>query len=152
MDWLTVLVFVTQLYTISLLRGKENSPRKQKYNLMLRLKNLGDVEPIPAVNSQVEIKFASALLDLYRKNNQTPKITEGEWITTGKWKELGGGTPENYRRVMDKWSTERIVGRASQAKNAQNILLQGWVSKLKNKTSPALPQQDATPKQAEMRH
>jgi hypothetical protein len=140
MDYGWIIVFITQLYTINLLRGRESSTRKKKYNLMLRLKNLGEVQPIPAVNPQVEINFSSTLLNMYRQDMRTPKITEGEWIVTGKWKELGGGTPENYRRVMDKWSTERIVGRASQAKNAQNILLQGWVSKLKNKTPPALPQ------------
>lgn len=151
MDYGWVIVFITQLYTIKLLRGNEKSTRKQKYNLMPRLINLGDVEPIPAVDLQAEINYAAALLDIYRKENRTPVITEGEWIVTGKWKALGGGKPENLRRLHDKWNTERIVERASQAKNAAWILSRGWVSKLKRKTAPALPQQETPTKRAETR-
>lgn len=151
MDYGWIIVFITQLYTINLLRGKEKTPRKQKYNLMPRLINLGEVEPIPAVDIQVEINYASALLDIYRRDNRTPSITEGEWIVTGKWKDLGGGKPENLRRIHDKWNTERIVERASQAKNAAWILSRGWVSKLRRKIAPALPQQETPLKQAETR-
>jgi len=131
MDFGDLLTLLAQLYTILLLRKRDVSPRK-KYNLMPRLVNLGSVAPIPAVNTDVEIAFAFALLQMYRKN-EIIKLTEGEWVTNGKWKTLGGGKPQNFRDLLDKWNTERIVERASQAKNAAWILSRGWVSKLKKK-------------------
>ena len=131
---------ITLLKILISLQDKNVLPRlspKLKYNqVVLRLRNMGEVKPVPALDPDVEIRFARALLIAPKG---TIKLTEAEWILTGRWKELGGGAPVNFRKVMDKWSVEKIVYRSNPGvKKSTYVLARDWRGRLKAKLpSPA---------------
>lgn len=77
------------------------------------IRNMGEVKPVPDVPDWMMERFVSALLREIEVAHSMDdvKLTEPVWINGGKWKDLVGGTPKQFRACMDRLETMKIVTR-----------------------------------------
>jgi len=90
---------------------------KRQFSLMVprrKLRNLGEVKPIPDVDDIILRKFARVLLQEIGQaaGIEDVKLTEPVWLVGGKFKEQIGGSPAQFKACMERLEAERIVTRA----------------------------------------
>lgn len=125
------LVIVAFLFAVAwMLDGKptltnilpkiNNYARRGVYELGVRLqkpkkiKNLGQTPVTPDVDGIILRKFVRVLLQEIGQSVdiEAVKLTEPVWVAGGKFKELIGGSPAQFRACMDRLEAERVVTRA----------------------------------------
>jgi hypothetical protein len=113
--------------SIRLLGGIAKRQFSQVVPRLRKVKNMGEVKPVPDIPLELERRLARAVLDLFQKGADI-KLTEAYWL--GRW----GGSPVQFRALMERWEAERIVERVNpDAANSTRRLARGAIGKLKAK-------------------
>jgi len=78
-----------------------------------KLRNLGKTPVTPDVDDTVLRKFVRVLLQEIGQSVdiEAVKLTEAVWIVGGKFKDVVGGSPAQFKACMERLEAERIVTR-----------------------------------------
>lgn len=92
--------------------------RRGIYTLDVKLqkrRKIRNIDSAPVVadvdESLVKIMARYLLAELETKSLADVDLSETKWVRRGEWKELSGGTPEQWRAVMDRLEAAGIVER-----------------------------------------
>ena len=79
-----------------------------------KIKNLNNAPVIPDVDDVLLRKFARVLLQEIGQSAgiEDVKLTEAVWIVGGKFKDIVGGSPAQFKACMDRLEAERIITRS----------------------------------------
>jgi hypothetical protein len=123
-----IIMSINQYWIIGLLsRGTETPSRllplirdfaKRQFSFKVpklrKLKNLGKAPVVPDVDDIILRKFARVLLQEIGRSAgiEDVKLTEPVWLVGGKFKDVIGGSPAQFKACMERLEQERIVTRA----------------------------------------
>jgi hypothetical protein len=112
---------------------------KRRYAMTVnKLKNMGDVKPVPNISRDLEYRFTLAVFEMYKTGAEI-KLTEAEWVSSGKWAGMGGTNAQQFRDLLDMWGEDGIIERKNpSAQRSTWILARGGIGKLKKKFLPTI--------------
>lgn len=104
----------SRVFELSLKAGKRFAERAKEKREAKRRKNLGGVGVVPDVDDFIMRKFCRVLLREIEESDdiEAVKLTESVWLAGGKFRELVGGSPAQFRACMERLEANRVITRS----------------------------------------